>query len=239
MRRPTARGILLRYAAAWSYLIGVTVAEIVYALLPSGDQATLLQWASTNVYNLRHDPAGCLVVSAFFPSGSATSWPFLIALALFGANHVLGNRRTIVVCVAGHVVGTLVSEGIVYYRVTSGVLPPSARHILDVGPSYVVVAAIATAILWGPWAARAAAVADLALLTFIGGIFSGLTTLDVAAVGHVTAITTGAVASSLAVWQLRRRRQAASAAAAALPPGRPPDLPPEREASAAQPRPPA
>jgi hypothetical protein len=237
MRRPTVRGILLRYAAAWAYLIGLTIAEIVYVLLPSGSQATLLQWASTNVYNLHHDPAGCLVVSAFFPSESLTAWPALIALALFGCCHVLGNRRTIIVCVAGHVIGTLISEGIVYDRLTRRALPVSARHIIDVGPSYVVVAAIAVALLWGPWLARAAAALDLAVLVFIGGIFEGLTSLDVAAVGHVTALVTGTVTGSVLVWRLRRRRQAASAGAAAVPPERPER--PEREASAAQPRPPA
>jgi hypothetical protein len=32
-----------------------------------------------------------LVASAFFPAGSLLAWPALIALALFGANHVLGQ----------------------------------------------------------------------------------------------------------------------------------------------------
>lgn len=39
------------------------------------------------------------------------------------AGEVLGNWRTAVVCAAGHVVGTLVSEGIVGYRVSHGALP--------------------------------------------------------------------------------------------------------------------
>jgi hypothetical protein len=231
MQRPTLRGTFARYAVAWGYLVAVIIAESVYALLPARDQAALLSWASTNVHNLHHDPAGCLLASAFFPSESLLSWPALIALALFGACHVLGNWRTLAVCGASQVLGTLVSEGIVDYRVTHGSLPASARFYTDVGPSYVVVAAIAVAILYGPWLARAAAVADLALLTFIGGIFWGLGSLQVAPVGHVTAMCAGAAGGSLAVWRLRRRRQAASGTAAS------PGL--GREASAAQPRPPA
>jgi hypothetical protein len=214
MRRPTVRGIAVQYAVAWSYLAAVIAAEITYALLPGHDRAALLRWASTNVHNLQHDPVGCMIVSAFFPQGSARAWPALIALALFGANRALGNVRTVVVCAAGHVVGTLVSEGILDYRVAHGALPESSRFILDVGPSYVVVAAIAAAVLYGSWAARAAAVLDLAVLAFAGDIFAGLGHLDVAAVGHVTAIATGALTATLAVAQRRWRRQAAPAVAA-------------------------
>ena len=121
--RARLRGIFTGYATAWFFLIGVTAAEIIYAALPSHDQAAVLQWASTNVHNLRHDPVGCLIASAFFPAGSAGSWPFLIALAIFGANHVLGNWRTALVCAAGHVIGTLLSEGILGYRIAHGLRP--------------------------------------------------------------------------------------------------------------------
>jgi hypothetical protein len=213
MRRPTARGILVRYAAAWSYLAAVIVAEVTYALLPGHDRAALLRWASTNVHNLQHDPVGCMIVSAFFPQGSARAWPALVALALFGANRALGNWRTAAVCAAGHVIGTLVSEGILDYRVAHGVLPESSRYIIDVGPSYVVVAAIAAAVLYGGWRARAAAVLDFALLAFVGDIFAGLGDLDVAAVGHVTALAAGALGATLAAAQLRRQRHAAPAVA--------------------------
>src|SRR5262249_37602641 len=160
---------LARYAVAWGYLAGVTVTGVVYLLLPGSARAALLSWASTNVHNLVHDPVGCLVASAFLPSGSVGAWPVLIALAMFPSNRALGNWRTAAVCAAGDVIGTLVSEGIVGYRVNHGMLPATARHITDVGPSYVVVSAIAAAIIcegWtgrASWAGRAAAVADLAI----------------------------------------------------------------------------
>ncbi|MGH3399553.1 MAG: rhomboid-like protein [Streptosporangiaceae bacterium] len=194
---------------AWAYLAGVTIAGVTYLLLPRAGQVAVMRWASTNVHNLHQDPVGCLVASAFFPSGSVGAWPLLIALALFGANRALGNWRTVVVCGAGHVIGTLVSEGIVGSRVSHGALPPADRFIIDVGPSYVVVAAIAVALLYGGWLARAAALIDLAVLTFAGDIFSGLGQLEVAAVGHTTAIATGAIAGSLAVWQRRARQRRA------------------------------
>ena len=207
MSRPVPWRIFTSYAVAWLYLAGFIAAEVVYAALSPHDQAAVLGWASTNVHNLRHDPVGCLVASAFVTQTFATAWPALIALAMFGANRVLGNWRTVLVCAAGQVAGTLVSEGIVGYRVSRGLLPAADRYIIDVGPSYVVVSAIVVALLYGSWLARAAAALDLALLVVVGDIFGGLSDLDVAAVGHVTAMTVAAALGSVLVWRLRRRQR--------------------------------
>ena len=208
MRRLAPRTLFSRYAAAWLYLACVIAAELCFAALSRHDQVVLLHWASTSVENLEHDPVLTLVASAFFPPESLLAWPALIALALFGANHVLGNWRTVAVCAAAHLAGTLVSEGIVAYRVHIGAIPVADRYLLDVGPSYVVVAAIAVAVLYGPWLARAAALADLALLVFVGHIFAGLGQLQVSAVGHVTALAVGAVLGGALTWRRRGRRRA-------------------------------
>ena len=205
MRRPGPKTIFTCYAAAWLYLAGFVLAEVIYAGLPPRGQAALTAWASTNVHNLSHDPVGSLVVSAFVTGESATAWPAAIALAMFGANRVLGNWRTVLVCAAGHVIGTLVSEGIVGYRLSRGLLPAPDRYLIDVGPSYVVVSAIVVALLYGSWLARVAAALDLALLVLAGNIFGGLSQLSVPAVGHVTAIIVAAVAGSLLVWHRRAR----------------------------------
>ena len=198
---------------AWLYLAAFCAVQISYQLLPHGDQAALLRWASTNVHNLEHHPVGCLVVSAFVPSGFEPAWPFLIALALFGANHLLGNWRTLATCATAHVVGTLVSEGVVAYRVAASALPTADRYLLDVGPSYVVVAAIGIGLLWGNWLIRSAAALDFALLIFVGQIFQGLSHLEVSAVGHVTALVTGGGVGSLLRWQRLRRQSLTNARA--------------------------
>ena len=192
-----------RYAVAWLYLVGVTVTQITYALMPAPERAALLRWATTSVHNLEHNPIGCLTASAFIPTGFEPAWPVLIALSLFGANQLLGNWRTLLTCIAGHVIGTLVSEGLVAYRVAHGALPIADRYLIDVGPSYVVVAAIAVGLLYGGWLVRGAAALDLALLIFVGQIFAGLGQLDVAAVGHVTALVSGAAVGSVLLWQRR------------------------------------
>jgi hypothetical protein len=196
---PTLRAIFVRHAAAWVYLAAVCLAELVYVLLPPPDRAALVRWASTSVHNLTHHPVASLIASAFFPTAFLWAWPALVALALFGATSVFGNWRTVVTCAAGQVIGTLVSEGIVAYRVSAGSLPAADRFLLDVGPSYVVVAAIAVGLLHGGWLVRGAAVLDLALLIFVGQIFAGLSHLEVAPVGHLTALITGMIVGTVLV----------------------------------------
>lgn len=208
MRRPDPKAIFAPYAVAWAYLAVFVVAEVVCALMSPRAMADFTQWASTNVHNLGHDPIGSLVVSAFVTQDFAIAWPALIALALFGANKALGNWRTVVVGASGQVIGTLVSEGIVGYRVSRGLLPDSARYIIDVGPSYVVVAAAVVALLYGSWLWRAAAAVDLTLMIGVGDIFGGLSHLNVPAVGHLTAMVVGAMAGGVLLW---RRERACSA----------------------------
>jgi len=199
-----------RYAFACAYLTCYLVAEVVYVLLNPHTQTALTAWASTNVANLEHEPAGPLVLSAFVGPGYFAVWPVLIALAVFPANRALGNTRTGLICAAGHVIGTVVSEGIVAYRVDVGQLPAADRYLVDVGPSYVVVSAVVIAVMCGTWPGRAAAALDFALLVFGGHIFGGLTHLHVSAVGHLTAMITAAVGVTLIRF---RRRQPAPLAA--------------------------
>jgi hypothetical protein len=200
--RGLARRLLGTYLVAWSFLAAYLVATIIGAVLPAHDRSAVAGWASTSVANLEQHPIGSLFLSAFISGEAVWVWPLLIALAVFGANRAVGHLRFLVVIAAGHVIGTLVSEGIVAYRVDAGLLPVSDRHILDVGPSYVVVSAIVLALAFGSWPARAAAAVDLALLVFAGRIFSGLGQMEVAAVGHATAIAVAACAALLIarVW---------------------------------------
>src|SRR5689334_22914719 len=184
----TIRVLLHRYGFAVAYLACFVATELIYSALDPAAQARLIAWASTNVANLEHEPAGPLLVSAFAAPGYFGAWPVLIALALFGANRALGNVRTALVCLAGHVIGSLVSEGIVAYRVDVGQLSVANRHLSDVGPSYVVLSAIVIALACGTWLARVVAAAGLVLLVFPGQIFAGLGQLDVSAVGHLTAM---------------------------------------------------
>ena len=197
-----------RYGFASAYLGAFLAVELAYTQLNPDAQARLIAWASTNVANLEHEPAGPTVLSALVTPGSFAVWPVLIALALFGANRALGNLRTALVCLAGHVIGSLVSEGIVAYRVDAGQLDAANRHLTDVGPSYVVVSAIVIAVICGTWLARSLALLDFAILVFGGHIFAGLSHLEVSAVGHLTAmLTAAAIIASIAVIASVARRE--------------------------------
>src|SRR5215470_2721993 len=150
------------YAAAALFLVLFGIGGLVTTLLSLHQSAALRLWASTNVANLQHHPIPALVLSAFLPSESRPAWaPFAwlapIALTMFGANRAVGTVRLALICAAGHLIGTGVSEAIVAYRVDHGSLPPAWSHIPDVGPSYVVVSAIVVAVLFGTWPARVTA----------------------------------------------------------------------------------
>jgi hypothetical protein len=200
--RWVARAVTRRYLVASSFLAGFVAVAAAGALMSPSAWSAVMTWTSTSVANMEHHPLGSLAASAFVAEGTAYAWPVLIAMAMFGANRALGNARTAAVCAAGHVIGTLVSEGIVAYRVDEGLLPAASRHILDIGPSYVLVSAIVVAVVFGSWPARVAAAGDMAVLVVAGHIFSGLADLDVAAVGHLTALVVAAVAAAL----IRHRR---------------------------------
>lgn len=190
-----------KYAVAWLYFAAFVIAESIFAGLSPHDRSAVIAWASTNVVNLHHNPVGTLIVSAFVPTSLIGAWPVAIALALFGANRVLGNWRTALLCATGQVLGTAVSEGIVDYRLTHHLLPSADAHLVDVGPSYVVVSALAVGVLYGSRAARVAAAADLTALVFVSRIFSGLAHLDVAAVGHATALAVSLTLGTLLAAQ--------------------------------------
>jgi hypothetical protein len=180
-------------------------AMYVYVLSPSGRHA-LVEWASTDLANLESDPIGTLMVSAFVAIDSQWVWIVLAVVALFPLAGRFGNLRAASLVTAAHVVGTLVSEGIVAWRIGTGALPESDRYLEDVGPSYVVASALVAVILYGPgrwW--RLAAAAGFAVLAPY--LFVGITKLDVGAVGHVVSMTVGAVAGGC-LYGLAGRRPA-------------------------------
>ena len=78
------------------------------------------------------------------------------------------------------------SQSVADLQVRSGTLPPSARLMLDVGPSYVVAPALVLGIRYGSTPGRVLCGLCFALLA--PHLFVGLTRLEVSAVGHVVAI---------------------------------------------------
>ncbi|WP_067454931.1 rhomboid-like protein [Actinomadura macra] len=177
-------------------------------LLPPDARDALVAWASTNLANLAVNPVGTMVASAFVTSsGSPGAQGVLLvvaALGLFPTTRRFGNARAVLLVGLSHVLGTLVSQGIALVRIELGQLSESVRTVPDVGPSYVLCAALVAAVLYGPGRYRR-------LLPLAGWcalapvLFDGLPALEVAAVGHLVAMLTGALVGAVLLARERRR----------------------------------
>ena len=193
-----------RFGAAVAYPVGLTVGWLVVRVQPPATRARWLDWASTNLANLPHRPLSTLVLSAFVAQDSPAGWVVLAAVGLAATGRVLGAWRTAVLVTTAQVLGTLVSESVLAYRLHTGAAPVADRHILDIGPSYVVVCALAAGIAYSTWPGRLLSAVGFAIVA--PDLFGGLPAWEVSSVGHVCAI---AVAVALG-WPLRRsaRRRA-------------------------------
>ena len=201
MQRALRSISLLRITLLYAAVLLATNAWLESA--PSRTEARVLQATSTNLAHLGRDPWFVLPASAFFTRGG-----LLIAIAgclvCVGLLEIIaGWRVTLMVAAAGHIVGTLVSEGVEAVRLAAGDIPDSARRLLDVGPSYVLVACAVTVIAAtdvDPRARLACAVALAPVFVFTAW---RLPAGRVDAIGHLTAALVGVVA---ALWLQRGRR---------------------------------
>jgi hypothetical protein len=195
-----------RGGVAVGYVLALVVTTLVFRGRTPAGQKAWLDWSSTNIVNLRHHPIAAMVTSAFVAEGSLVSWTLLALVGLVAVNWSLGNRRTLVLVTGAHVVGTLISEGIVAYRISAAQLPATDRYIVDVGPSYVVACALVAGAVYGLRAGRLPAVGGFAL--FAPGAFNGVSGFEVAPVGHLCSVVIGLVVG----WPLWRaaREQASS-----------------------------
>lgn len=214
---------LRAHLTATGFLVLLAGAEVGYGLLSGHDQHVVRAWASTSVTNLESHPFGSLLTSAFLPSENPPAWLLLAALGMFSADGLLGWRRSLLLVATAQVAGTLISEGIVAWKVHNGALPHAALNLDDVGPSFIVVCALAFAVFYawtGGERRRVRIARPLAGLTGLlllrNDLFPGLSNLDPTAVGHSVSMLTGAVLGGALLYGRRRRstrgRPAATAA---------------------------
>ncbi|TDD82175.1 hypothetical protein E1293_17150 [Actinomadura darangshiensis] len=194
-RYPMPLTFLGLFAAMW----------LVQALiLPPGARHAVIAWASTNLANLAVNPVGTMVASAFVAEGSQGVLLIAAAIGLFPITRRFGNLRAVVLVAAAHVAATLISQGIALVRLEAGLLSDSIRTIPDVGPSYVLCAALVAAFLYGR--GRVRRLVPLAGWCALAPVLlAGLRTLDIAAVGHLVAMLTGALVGGLLLLLERRR----------------------------------
>ena len=157
----------------------------------------MLLTVSTDLWHLSRDPWVVLPGSAFFTAGGL---PYAMAGALVCMGLLereAGLRVTVLVAVSAHLIGTAVSEGVLAIRIATNDLPDSARHGLDVGPSYVLVACATCVIAWrhvktGPRVICAVGIVPVFIFTAWRIPYG-----DVDAIGHLTAACVGAVWGSV------------------------------------------
>lgn len=183
---------LPRNPAFW-YVLSLMAAAVVEDRISTSRLWWLMDWCSTNLVNIRPSghPVEAFVASAFIPQESAGVWPFF-ALSLFSVVAVLGARRTVLLLGGVHVGVSLVTEGLVWWRIHQGTLPWSDERMWDTGPSYLVVTALTVAIgcarpVWlrVVWAACLVGAAP----SLLQGIGHG----DYTAIGHVLSFSIGLV----------------------------------------------
>lgn len=198
------RQVPARAGVAVAYVVALVATTLAFRARSPGGRRAWLEWSSTNLVNLHDHPLPALVVSGLFTEGSLAGWVLSALVGLGVTNWALGNWRTAVLVAAAHVGGTLVSQGVLAYRIAGGRAPAGDRYIVDVGPSYVVAGALVAGAVYGIGAQRLPAAAGFAL--FAPNAFLGLPGLDVPSVGHLSAVLI-AVAVGWPLWRSVRPRR--------------------------------
>jgi hypothetical protein len=173
------------------YALALLTSAIVLSLLPGTDDLLIAQAASTNIKHLARDPLFVLPASAFVPSGNSWMWVPLSLLLLGGLERAVGTRRMLLVGFGSHVIATLLSEGLLLAQIVWHTAPRSAIDILDVGPSYLVFAALSGCLVVGSRRLRIAAL--LAAAIVVPPALEGISQLDMSAIGHLSALALGAL----------------------------------------------
>ena len=136
----------------WLLILFVTTVAL-HHMSPDFEEDFLRQ-RSTNIHELSNKPIRVLFSSAMWIDGG--QWPpyiFLYTVFHAQAEHWLGTARWLAVCVAAHVLATLISEGALLWAIRHGVAPHSAVNTLDVGVSYALagVIGVLTYRIAAPW----------------------------------------------------------------------------------------
>ena len=95
-----------------------------YGLAPS-DQRSFVASTATNLVNLRTDPLGTLIASAFVSEATPWIWIGFGIVGLFPLVHRFGNLRALLLVGAAQVIGTVISEGLLAWQISTGAAPYS------------------------------------------------------------------------------------------------------------------
>lgn len=150
---------------------------------------SILGSRSTNLANLFHDPLRAFFGSLFWLDGAY--WvPYFLGFTIFlaTAERWMGSLRYLIVGLTGHILATLISQGLVGAAIAQGVANPSLRYATDVGVSYFMAAVIGVLSYYVPRPWRWVYIAGT-MLVFYAPLLDLPVTFT--AVGHASALTIG------------------------------------------------
>lgn len=170
----------------WLAILFVTTVAV-HRMSPEFE-AEFLRQRSTNIHELSNNPVRVLVSSAMWIDGGY--WlPYAALYSVFHApaERWLGTVRWLVVCVAAHVLATLISEGALLWGIRHGMAPESAENTLDIGVSYALAGVIAVLVYRIPWRWRSG-YALVVLVVYGVPLVTGRTFTDL---GHFASVLIG------------------------------------------------
>ncbi|MDN3023444.1 rhomboid-like protein [Streptomyces sp. S.PB5] len=170
----------------WLGILFVTTVALHH--MSPGFEEEFLRQRSTNIHELSSNPVRVLVSSAMWIDGGPwLSYAVLYSLFHAQAERWLGTVRWLGVCVAAHVLATLISEGALLWGIRHGMAPESAVNSLDIGVSYALAGVVAVLVYRIPRVWRY--VYALVVLVVYGvPLVTGRTFTDL---GHFTAVLIG------------------------------------------------
>lgn len=151
---------------------------------------------STSLSRLRLAPLSVLADSALWVDDHGTgllAYVVAFATVVAWAERHYGTPRIILICLAGHVFGTLLTARVELHAIQAGLAPPGLANSTDVGVSYIMVAGLAAAVL--VMRRRWQLICGLALAAgVIAPVFVSHTVWDL---GHLRAALCGLAAAAL------------------------------------------
>lgn len=179
----------------WLLIIAIT--SIIVVIAPDRVEHILLHRNSSNIHQLVKYPVRALISSAFWIENPASLALYAVLFELFHApvERWLGTLRWFVIVASAHIVATLVSQKVLLTAIRDHRAPHSMTHVVDIGVSYGLAAAVGVLTYRLPspwrWLYLAGAVAFFGIPLVTGGTFTDL--------GHAISLTVGLLA-----WPLTR-----------------------------------
>ncbi|MEV7414332.1 rhomboid-like protein [Streptomyces sp. NPDC089919] len=179
----------------WLAVIACT--SLVVVIVPESTEHLLLHRHSSNIHELVKHPVQSLVGSAFWIENPASLLLYAVLFEVFHApvERWLGTLRWLVVVATAHIMATLITQQVVLKAIRDDQAPRSMAHVVDVGVSYGLAAAVGvlTYRLPNPWRWFYM----LGAVAFFGiPLLSGATFTDL---GHAISLAVGLLA-----WPLTR-----------------------------------